>query len=112
MHAHRKAGRTRSPASIFGSPFQRTSVSPCLRGDPPVQRKEHAIKMQVSGGLFRRHPALLRLALLALLAELGYAIIVPTLPLYLSEALKTPDRLIGWIVTAFAVVETILQGPF
>ena len=63
-------------------------------------------------GLFRRHPALLRLALLALLAELGYAIIVPTLPLYLSEGLRAPDRLIGWVVTAFAVVETVLQGPF
>ena len=44
------------------------------------------------GELFRRHPALLRLALLALLAELGYAIIVPTLPLYLSEALKAPEN--------------------
>jgi MFS family permease len=68
--------------------------------------------MQSTRGLFRRHPALLRLASLALLAELGYAIIVPTLPLYLSEALKASDRLIGWVVTAFAVVETLLQGPF
>jgi MFS family permease len=64
------------------------------------------------GELFRRHPILLRLALVALLAELGYAIIVPTLPLYLSEGLKAPDRLIGWVVTAFAVVETLCQGPF
>lgn len=68
--------------------------------------------MQSTRGLFLRHPGLLRLALLALLAELGYAIIVPTLPLYLSEALRAPDRLIGWIVTAFAVAETVLQGPF
>jgi MFS family permease len=52
------------------------------------------------------------LALVALLAELGYAIIVPTLPLYLAEGLKAPDRLIGWVVTAFAVVETLCQGPF
>jgi MFS family permease len=34
------------------------------------------------------------------------------LPLYLSETLKAPDRLIGWVVTAFAGVETLCQGPF
>jgi MFS family permease len=62
--------------------------------------------------LFRRHPVLLRLAVLALLAELGYAIIVPTLPLYLSEALRAPVSLIGWVVGAFAVVETLCKAPF
>jgi MFS family permease len=87
-------------------------VPPCLRVALILAGKAHAVKMEGMGALFQRHPALLRLALIALLAELGYAIIVPTLPLYLSEALQAPDRLIGWIVTAFAVVETLLQGPF
>src|ERR1051326_5875336 len=68
--------------------------------------------MNQYSALFRRHPVLLRLAGGALLGELGYAIMVPTLPLYLSESLRAPVELIGWVVGAFAVVETLCKAPF
>jgi len=51
----------------------------------------------------------LRVALVIGLAELGFATVVPLLPLYLTERLDASVRLVGIVVAAFALVETIFK---
>lgn len=61
--------------------------------------------------IFNEYPQLLPVILVALFAELGYGIILPTLPLYLAEDLSCPVKLIGIIITTYALTETILKAP-
>lgn len=43
------------------------------------------------------------------LAELGFATVIPLLPLYLTERLGASVKLVGAVVAAFALVETIFK---
>ncbi len=52
---------------------------------------------------------MLRVGLVIGLAELGFATVVPLLPLYLTERLGASVRLVGVVVAAFALVETIFK---
>jgi len=52
----------------------------------------------------------LRVSLVIGLGELGFATIVPLLPLYLTEHLNASVRLVGAVVAAFALVETFLKA--
>ena len=60
---------------------------------------------------FRRYPLLLAVGLISLLATLGFAVILPTLPLYLSEDLGIGAGIIGLIFGAYAASETIFKTP-
>ncbi len=51
----------------------------------------------------------LRVSLVIGFGELGFATIVPLLPLYLTEHLNASVKLVGVVVAAFALVETILK---
>lgn len=51
----------------------------------------------------------LRVAAVIGLAELGFASIIPLLPLYLTERLGSSVRLVGAVVAAFALTETFLK---
>ncbi len=53
---------------------------------------------------------LLRVALVVGLTELGFATVIPLLPLYLTERLGASVRLVGVVVAAFALVETLLKA--
>ena len=52
---------------------------------------------------------LLRASLIIGLAELGFATVIPLLPLYLTEHLGASVKLVGAVVAAFALVETIFK---
>ena len=52
----------------------------------------------------------LRVSLVIGLGELGFATIVPLLPLYLTEHLNASVKLVGAVVAAFALVETFLKA--
>lgn len=52
----------------------------------------------------------LRVSLVIGLGELGFATIVPLLPLYLTEHLNASVKLVGAVVAAFALVETLLKA--
>jgi len=60
---------------------------------------------------FRRYPLLLAVGLISLLGTLGFAVIFPTLPLYLSEDLGISAGIIGLIFGAYAASETIFKTP-
>jgi MFS family permease len=51
----------------------------------------------------------LRVSLVIGLGELGFATIVPLLPLYLTEHLHASVKLVGVVVAAFALTETVLK---
>lgn len=59
----------------------------------------------------RLHPRgiVLRVALVIGLAELGFATVIPLLPLHLTEHLGASVKLVGTVVAAFALVETVLK---
>jgi len=61
--------------------------------------------------VFRRYPLLLAVGIVSLLATLGFAVIIPTLPLYLSEDLGISPGIIGLIFGAYAASETIFKTP-
>lgn len=61
--------------------------------------------------IFRRYPLLCRIGSISLLSTLGLAVIVPTLPLYLSEDLGIGPGIIGLIFGAYAASETIFKTP-
>ena len=63
------------------------------------------------GSVFRQWPALGLIMLTVFLAELAYAIIVPTLPLHLKNELSAPVVGIGLVFAAFALVETLFKTP-
>lgn len=50
-----------------------------------------------------------RIALVIGLAQLGFATVIPLLPLHLTERLGASVKLVGMVVAAFALVETILK---
>ncbi len=52
----------------------------------------------------------MRVSLVIGLGELGFATIVPLLPLYLTEHLNASVKLVGAVVAAFALVETFLKA--
>lgn len=51
----------------------------------------------------------LRVAILIGLTELGFATVIPLLPLYLTERLGASVKLVGAVVATFALVETFLK---
>lgn len=50
-----------------------------------------------------------RIALVIGLAQLGFATVIPLLPLHLTERLGASVKLVGMVVAAFALVETVLK---
>ncbi len=58
------------------------------------------------GGIDR---GLLRVAAIVGVAELGFATVVPLLPLYLKEHLGASATLVGLVVATFAAVETLFK---
>lgn len=58
------------------------------------------------GGIDR---GLLRVAAIIGVAELGFATVVPLLPLYLKERLGASATLVGLVVATFAAVETLFK---
>jgi MFS family permease len=55
------------------------------------------------------HPAVFRIAGIVGVAELGFATILPLLPLYLKERLGASATLVGVVVATFAAVETVFK---
>lgn len=53
--------------------------------------------------------AVLRAAMIIGLAELGFATVIPLLPLHLTERLGASVKLVGAVVAAFALVETLFK---
>ena len=56
-----------------------------------------------------RPNVILRVAVVIGLAELGFATVIPLLPLHLTERLGASVKLVGVVVAAFALTETILK---
>lgn len=71
--------------------------------DPAVAAGRRAIDPRRVRGV------VLRAALIIGLAELGFATIIPLLPLYLTERLDASVRLVGLVVATFAMVETVFK---
>jgi len=63
------------------------------------------------GDAERRRPngVVLRVAAIIGLAELGFATVIPLLPLHLTEQLGASVKLVGVVVAAFALTETFLK---
>ncbi len=57
----------------------------------------------------RARSVILRIALVIGLAEVGFATVIPLLPLYLTEHLGASVKLVGVVVASFALVETVLK---
>ena len=53
--------------------------------------------------------ALIRVAAIVGMAELGFATVIPLLPLYLKERLGASATLVGVVVATFAAVETVFK---
>jgi DHA1 family multidrug resistance protein-like MFS transporter len=53
--------------------------------------------------------AVLRVALVIGMAELGFATVIPLLPLYLTERLHASVKLVGLVASTFAIVETVFK---
>ena len=75
-----------------------------------------------SAGPIWKRPAVWRLLLVALFAEVGYAVMnISTMPIYLAADPGTPrwiaegrglgESVIGWIVVAFLLSEAVLKSP-
>ncbi|MDQ7819302.1 MAG: MFS transporter [Armatimonadota bacterium] len=54
----------------------------------------------------------LRVTLVVALTELGFATVVPLLPLHLTEHLGASVRLVGVVVATFALVETVFKAAW
>ena len=61
--------------------------------------------------IFLHWPPLVLVLLATLLAQTAYSMITPTLPLFLSGALRTPVFAIGLVFAAYAVTETLFKAP-
>lgn len=61
--------------------------------------------------IFRRYPTLGLIGVVSFLATAGWAVIIPTLPLYLAVELNIPPGMIGFIFGAYAVSETLAKTP-
>lgn len=57
-----------------------------------------------------RFDLLVRAALVMGVAELGFATIIPLLPLYLKDQLGASTVLVGYVVSAFALTETVFKS--
>ncbi|HLA24356.1 MAG TPA: MFS transporter [bacterium] len=57
----------------------------------------------------RPRGVVLRVAVVIGLAELGFATVIPLLPLHLTERLGASVKMVGFVVAAFALTETILK---
>jgi MFS family permease len=70
--------------------------------------------VRAPGGASRARPPLrgvvLRIALVIGLAQLGFATVIPLLPLHLTERLGASVKLVGLVVASFALVETFLKA--
>jgi MFS family permease len=63
--------------------------------------------------VFRRYPALLRMALVALLGELLFASLTNyAFPLYVTDDLLQRPRVLGILVSTFLIAEMLLKLPF
>ena len=64
-----------------------------------------------AGGTERLRPrgVVLRVAVVIGLAELGFATVIPLLPLHLTERLGASVKMVGLVVAAFALTETFLK---
>ena len=64
-----------------------------------------------AGGTERVRPrgVVLRVAVVIGLAELGFATVIPLLPLHLTERLGASVKMVGLVVAAFALTETFLK---
>ncbi len=69
----------------------------------PVATPPSSVGLRIRG-------IVLRVSLVIGLGELGFATIVPLLPLYLTEHLNASVKLVGAVVAAFALVETFLKA--
>lgn len=59
-----------------------------------------------------RKPAVLRLLIIALLAEIAYAVLnISTMPIYLVKARHIGEDQIGLVVVAFLLSEAVFKGP-
>ena len=75
--------------------------SPARRGAPNGRRAD-AERPAPNG-------VILRVAAIIGLAELGFATVIPLLPLHLTEQLGASVKLVGVVVAAFALTETFLK---
>lgn len=57
----------------------------------------------------RPRGVVLRVAVVVGLAELGFATVIPLLPLHLTERLGASVKLVGFVVAAFALTETVMK---
>lgn len=57
----------------------------------------------------RARGVVLRVAFLVGLTQLGFATVIPLLPLYLTERLGASVKLVGAVVATFALVETVFK---
>jgi len=60
----------------------------------------------------RPRGVVLRVAVVIGLAELGFATVIPLLPLHLTERLGASVKLVGVVVAAFALTETFLKAAW
>jgi len=60
----------------------------------------------------RPRGVVLRVAVVIGLAELGFATVIPLLPLYLTERMGASVKLVGAVVAAFALTETFLKAAW
>lgn len=64
-----------------------------------------------AGSLFGR-PVVRRLLIIALLAEIGYAVLnVSTMPVYLRDDRHFGESVIGFVLVAFLFAEAVFKGP-
>lgn len=85
--------------------------APLQEGVPFDPLATGGIEPPLSSALWRRR-TVLRLLLIALLAEIGYAVLnISTMPLYLAKDRGYGTHVIGIVVTAFLLSEALLKGP-
>jgi DHA1 family multidrug resistance protein-like MFS transporter len=59
-----------------------------------------------------KRPAVLRLLIIAVLAEIGYAVLnISTMPIYLQQERGMGESVIGFIVVGFLLSEAVFKGP-
>jgi len=60
----------------------------------------------------RREPALRRILLVSLLADIAFGALIPFVNFYLSDELKAPPHITGFAFAGYLAVETPLKAPF
>src|SRR4051794_31471575 len=59
-----------------------------------------------------RRPAVLRLLIVALLAEIGYAVLnLSTMTIYLRDDRHFGEANVGWVLVAFLLIEAVFKSP-